>query len=81
MVFNRTYHQRARRHGMGKLLADAMYQPWGGRFDKPPVTVRDRRKLAAEQLELFTDDLANLVRSSDRPLADIFPEAYPEACG
>jgi len=77
VVFNRTYHQRARRQGMGKLLADAMYQPWGGRFDKPPVMNRDRRKLeGVQQLELFT-----LVRSSDRPLADIIPEAYPGACG
>jgi hypothetical protein len=49
VVFNREYQKRARRQG--RLWTDRVY----GRFHKPPVRKRDRRKLS-EQLELFPAD-------------------------
>jgi hypothetical protein len=79
-VFNRSYHLRAVRNaGGGHAAAQAFY--------RPARRVRPGKKPAAsfEQLELFPSRpqiVPQIVGKStpdpDRPLFDLFPEAYTE---
>jgi hypothetical protein len=108
-MFNKSYHQRARRQvrqagGGHKVAEDALLRlPWAGIFEpwRPFVAVAaaNRRKNRAHhlqdkpqgvQLELFADNDAqkftppskidrgvkNFARDPERPLFDLFPEAY-----
>ena len=73
-MFNREYHRRAARQALGRVGASLVlddshfYRP--AKRVPPGIKVQQRNN-AATQLELFAP-----ARDHDRPLADIFPEAY-----
>lgn len=86
MLRNRTYQKRATRQGLGRLIAEGLYQPCEC-FGPAAAQSAARKKSAAKgctkgrrapqglQLELNFDPVS--VRNSEQqPLFDLFPEAY-----
>ena len=85
-MFNREYQRRAARQALGRIGAGLVqddshfYRP--ARRPQPGIAVKGCRKrtegLQGMQLELFAETVQSVqvVQDPERPLFDLFPEAY-----